>query len=476
MALHLRPPVVAAPGDRSFWLQDAGADAVTAPLAGTEHAEVAIVGGGFTGLWTALRIKEQAPETRVIVLEADLCGSGASGRNGGQAHTWFAELDLLSPIVGLDEARRLCADTADAIAELEDLQRNGTIDMDLRLDGWLWTASSKAQEGAWDKAVAMTEAIEPGRFRLLGADEIEQRTGSRVSYVGVVEETAGTVHPAKLALGLRKLALARGVVIHERSPVLDIQPGQGCVLRTAHGEVRSEKVVLAANAWLSCIPELGRYLYVVGSQVIATTPVPDLLDSIGWRDGASICDSQAQVLYYQRTPQGRVIFGRGSGELAYGAQIGAGFNRSPQHGAGNIRELHRVYPSLRNVTAEYDWTGPIDCTPEHIPVFDHLRDHANIFFGMGFNGTGIAQTPVAGRILASLVLERDDRWSRSGLVGLARRTTLPAEPFRYVAGKLVRAAIRRRNAAEILNREPGFLTSYISGLTPRSRAQKPESD
>jgi glycine/D-amino acid oxidase-like deaminating enzyme len=448
---------------------------VTAPLEGSVQAEVAIVGGGFTGLWTALRIKELAPETRVVILEADLCGSGASGRNGGQAHTWFAEMDLFRPVVGPDEARLLCADTADSIAELERLQQSGTIDMDLRLDGWLWTASSKAQEGAWNKAVVMTEAIEPGRFRLLTADEIERRTGSRVSYIGVVEEKAGTVHPAKLALGLRTLALARGVVIHERSPVLDIAPGRSCVLRTVRGTVRAEKVVLAANAWLSCIPELSRYLYVVGSQVVATAPVPDRLDRIGWRDGASICDSQAQVLYYQRTPKGRVIFGRGSGELAYGAHIGAGFNRSPQHGAGNIRELRRVYPALGDVSAEYDWTGPIDCTAEHIPVFDHLADNPNIFFGMGFNGTGIAQTPVGGRILASLVLERDDRWSRSGLVGLARRTSLPPEPFRYIGGKLVRAAIRRRNAAEIRNRETDIVTRYVSGLTPRSRLHEPSA-
>jgi glycine/D-amino acid oxidase-like deaminating enzyme len=198
--------------------------------------------------------------------------------------------------------------------------------------------------------------------------------------------------------------------------------------------------------------------------VIATAPVPDLLDAIGWRDGASICDSQAQVLYYQRTVGGRVVFGRGSGELAFGAHIGARFNRSPQHGAGNRRELRRVYPSLRDVPVEYDWSGPIDCMRQHLPVFDHLHGHPNIFFGMGFNGTGIAQTPVGGRILASLVLERKDRWSQSGLVGLARRATLPPEPFRYLAGRLVRAAIRRRNDAEIRNETPGALVRAISGL------------
>lgn len=473
-SLRLRPPVVAVPADRSFWLQDAAADAVTAPLEGTEHAEVAIVGGGFTGLWTALRIKEQAPEARVTILEADFCGSGASGRNGGQVHTWFAELDLIGAVTGIEEARRLCADTADAIAELEQLQRDGTIDMDLRLDGWLWTASAIAQEGAWDKAVGMTEAVEPGRFSPLPASEIEQRTGSSASYIGVVEEKAGTVQPAKLALGLRKLALARGVVIHERSPVLEILPGRTCILRTAQGALGAEKVVLAANAWLSALPELRRHMYVVGSQVIATAAVPDQLDRIGWRDGASICDSQAQVLYYQRTPQGRVIFGRGSGEVAFGAGIHAGFNRSPQHGSGNLRELHRVYPSLRGVPVEYDWSGPIDCVPEHIPVFDHLRGHPNIFFGMGFNGTGIAQTPVGGRILASLVLERKDRWSESGLVGLARRSTLPPEPARYLGAKLVRMAIRRRNDAEIRNEKPGFFIRTISDWKP-GRREKPRT-
>jgi glycine/D-amino acid oxidase-like deaminating enzyme len=471
-ALRLRQPVVAAPRDRSFWLQDAGAEPATMPLAGTAHAEIAIVGGGFTGLWTALRIKEQAPETRVIVLEADLCGSGASGRNGGQVHSWFAELDRFAAVVGADEARRLCAASADAIAELEQLQRSGAIDMDLRLDGWLWTASAKAQEGAWDAAVALTEAVEPGRFRLLDADEIERRTGSRISYAGVVEEKAGTVHPARLALGLRRLALARGVVVHERSPVRDIAPGRTCILRTEGGEVRAEKVVLAANAWLAGVPELARYLYVVGSQVIATAPAPELLDRLGWRDGASICDSQAQVLYYQRTPAGRVIFGRGSGELAFGARIGAGFNRSPQHGSGNLRELYRVYPSLRGLKADYDWTGPIDCSAEHIPVFGHLSGHPKILFGVGFNGTGIAQTPVGGRILASLALEREDCWSRSGLVGLERRTVLAPEPLRYLGGRLVRAAIRRRNAAEIRNRSTDLVTRYLSSLTPGSARRR----
>ncbi|PZR51391.1 MAG: amino acid oxidase, partial [Stutzerimonas stutzeri] len=157
--ITLRPPVAAPKGDRSFWLQSIAADAVAPPLQGSADCDVAIVGGGYAGLWTALRIKERAPETRITVLEADFCGSGASGRNGGQVHSWFAEIDLLHALVGEDDALMLCRATADAIEELNGLQASGAIDMDLRLDGWLWTASSTAQEGAWTAATELCRAL-----------------------------------------------------------------------------------------------------------------------------------------------------------------------------------------------------------------------------------------------------------------------------------------------------------------------------
>lgn len=465
-SIIMKPPLAAARKDRSFWLQSIAADAATSPLQGNADCDVAIVGGGYAGLWTALRIKEQAPDTRMTVLEADFCGSGASGRNGGQVHSWFAEIDMLRALVGEDEALMLCRATADAIEELNSLQASGTIDMDLRLDGWLWTASSTAQEGAWTAAAELCRALGEERFHPLQRDEILRRTGSAASYIGIVEERAGTVQPAKLALGLRDLALSKGIIIHERSPVLEIMPGPRPQLRLAGGALSAGKVVLAANAWLSAIPELHPYLYVVSSQVIATAPAPDILERIGWTDGASICDAQQQVLYYQRTPEGAVILGRGTGGITYGDRIDARFNRSGDGGADNIREMHRVYPELKDVPVLYDWSGPIDCTAQHLPVFGHLKDHASIFYAMGFNGTGIAQAPVAGRIMASLVLGRDDSWSRCRLVGLDRRTRLPPEPLRYLGARVVRSAIRRKNDLEILNRKPGPVTRFLAGLTP----------
>jgi glycine/D-amino acid oxidase-like deaminating enzyme len=312
----------------------------------------------------------------------------------------------------------------------------------------------------------MTADAGAKRFELLDAAEIEQLTGSAASYVGVLERHAGTVQPAKLAVGLRDLAVRRGVVVHENSPVLRIEPGSTCTLHTPTGSLRAERVVLAANAWLSALPELRRHMYVVDSQVIATAPAPDRLDRIGWTHGASICDSQLQVLYYQRTPDGRVVFGRGSGAVPFRGRFGAEFNRSPEHGSGNVRELHRVYPTLRGVPVEYDWSGAVDCVPEHVPVFDHLRGHDNILFGMGYNGTGIAQTPIGGSILASLALERDDRWSNSGLVGLSRRSIVPPEPFRYLGAKVIGAAVRRKNDAEIRNEIPSAPIRALIRLMP----------
>ncbi|MEK1889990.1 MAG: FAD-binding oxidoreductase [Phyllobacterium sp.] len=462
----MRPPVAAAKEDRSFWLQNIGADAVTTPLEGSETCDVAIVGGGYAGLWAALRIKERAPETRVTILEADFCGSGASGRNGGQVHSWFAEIDTLGDLVGDEDALMLCRATADAIEELKSLQDAGTVDMDLRLDGWLWTASSTAQESAWSKAYDVCRTLDEKRFRKIDRADILQRTGSAASYLGIVEDRAGTVQPAKLAVGLRQLAMSKGVIVHEHSPVVEIVPGRPAQVRTAQGTLSAHKIVLAANAWLSAIPELHPYLYVVSSQVIATAPAADILEEIGWVDGASICDAQHHVLYYQRTPSGQVIFGRGTGGIAYRDRIDSRFNRIGDKGFDNIRELHRVYPRLKNVAVQYDWSGPIDCTAQHLPVFDHLKDHPNIFYAMGFNGTGIAQTPVAGHIMASLVLEHDDKWSKCGLVGIDRRTKLPPEPLRYLGAKIVRRAIRRKNDMEILNQKPDRMTRFLASLAP----------
>jgi len=464
---HLRRPVDAPAADRSFWLQDAPAGPALPALAGDTTADVVIVGGGLTGLWTALRIREAAPEKRVVVLEALTCGSGASGRNGGQVHSWYESLDRLTHVTDAAEAERLARATSEAIDELHDLQSSGELDMGLRLDGWLWTASSRAQEGAWDDAVRASSALGVDAYTPQNADTLARSTGSTASYVGVRETHAGSLHPGKLMRGLRALAERRGVVIHEHTPVDTIRGGPRPSVVTPMGTVTADAVLVATNVWASSIPELRRRMFVVDSEVIATEPIPERLDALGWTGGEAICDAQQQVLYYQRTADGRIVFGRGSGRTIFADRVGASLNRRSGERTDTVAELHRVFPKLSDVRIDYDWTGGIDCVPEHVPIFGALDDQRSVFYAVGWNGTALAQIPACSRIIASMVLKRDDEWSGSKLIDQTS-PTLPPEPIRFIGANFVRAAVVRKNRAEIRNRRPGPLTRLILRLMPGS--------
>ncbi|OUM43481.1 NAD(P)/FAD-dependent oxidoreductase [Arthrobacter sedimenti] len=470
---HLRPPVLPGRQDESYWLQStAGLETKQCPaLAGSATADLAIVGGGLTGLWTALRVLEKDPSLNVVVLEAGTCGAGASGRNGGQVHSWFESLDRLAAVTDADEALRLAQASADAINELEALQDSGEVDMDLRLDGWLWTASSTAQEGAWQEALNLCAANGVSPYRVLDAEEIRQRTGSDASYQGVVEDRAGSLHPGKLMRNLKMHALRKGVTIYENTPVTTIAAGRPATLTTPGGSLSAGNVLLATNAWASSVPELRQKMYVVDSQVIATEPIPDRLDELGWKSGEAVCDAQNQVLYYQRTPDGRVIFGRGSGGTIFGDRLGATQNRHPRWVADSVAEFRRVYPTLSDVRIDYDWLGAIDCVPAHVPIFGNLKGQDNLFYAIGWNGTGLAQIPACSRIIASMILKTDDVWGRSKLINQQQAKSLPPEPVRFLGAHMVRAALVRKNALEIRNRRPDLMTRALVALMPKGTSE-----
>lgn len=469
----LRPPVIASDADQSYWLQSTrDLDDTPAPaLSGATAADIAIIGGGLTGLWTAIRILETDPGLKVSVLEADICGSGASGRNGGQIHSWFESLNRLTSVTGPEEALRLADATRDAIQELKALQDAGDVDMDLRLDGWIWSASSRAQEQAWEPALERCQENGVAPYRRLDAAELNRRTGSSVPYTGVVEEVAGSLNPGKLMRNLKKYAIRKGVAIHEHTPVLSITGGPRVRVQTPGGELTAPKVLIATNAWASSIPELRRKMYVVDSQVIVTEPIPEQLDALGWKTGEAICDAQNQVLYYQRTPDGRIVFGRGSGGTVIGDRLGAKMNRHPRWLQGSIRELQRVYPSLKDIKIDYDWLGPIDCVPAHVPIFGNLAGHDNVFYAVGWNGTGLAQIPACSRILSGMVLGLDDQWAHSKLINQATAKSLPPEPVRYIGATIVRSALVRKNAAEIQDRKAGILTEAVVRLMPKGTTE-----
>jgi glycine/D-amino acid oxidase-like deaminating enzyme len=435
---------------RSLWLREALDGAPPAPpLAGAQRADIAILGGGYVGLWTAIQLKQREPGCDVVVLERDICGGGASGRNGGMMLSWWPKLASLIKLCGTDEALGLARASADAIDDIAAFCAANAIDCDLRRGGFLWTATTPAHIGAWDAVVNLCEQYGVGAFERLPADEVARRSGSDRHIAGVFEARAATVQPAKLARGLRAAALRLGVRIHEGTPALDFTRERPLVIQTPDGTLTADKLVVATNAWAAALPELRRALVVVSSDIVATAPIPDRLAEIGWTGGEGITDSQMMVAYYRTTADGRIAFGKGTAGVTYRGRVGELFDRDAARSAMTAADFRRNYPALADVPIEHDWGGPIDRTPTSVPILGHL----------------------GGRMLASLALGVRDEWSVNGLIDRAA-DPFPPEPIRFLGAQVVREAVIRKERSELAGRPPRPLAVRVAALAPSGLEDK----
>jgi putative aminophosphonate oxidoreductase len=452
---------------RSHWLEEAlAAESDEAPaLEGETRADVCIVGGGYCGLWTALELKEREPSLDVAVIEADICGGGASGRNGGFLMTWWVKFLPLQQLCGSERALMLAQASQENVGEIAAFCSGAGIDPHFRRDGWLWTATGPAQVGAWQDTMTALERHQVYPFKELPPEEVAERSGSADNIAGVFEADAATVQPALLARGLRRVALARGVRIYERTPMTALDRTRPPRVRTPRGTVRAERVVLALNAWGARFRELRQRMVVVGGNMVATATAPERLAEIGLRDGVAMSDSRLFVRYWRTTLDGRLALGRALGHFAFGARIGAAFEGTSRRATEIAEHIHGLYPGLRDVPIAASWTGPIAKSASGVPFFGHLGGREDILYAAGFSGNGVGPTRIGGRILASLALEADDEWANCGLVD-AKVGTYPPEPFRYVGAHMVRAAISVKERAEDAGEKPGALVSRLAALGP----------
>jgi glycine/D-amino acid oxidase-like deaminating enzyme len=454
---------------RSLWLQEALAteDGDSSPELGERvEADVCVVGGGYTGLWTALRLKELEPDATVVVIESDICGGGPSGRNGGFALSWWPKVETLVKRVGEEEARRLVKASEDAVAAIGAFCEREDVDAHFVRGGWLWTATSPAQLGSWEGAVAAAERMGERPFELLSAEEVQARTGSPVHLGAAYEAGAATVQPALLARGLRRVALTRDVRIYERSPMLDLDRETGTV-STPSGAVRAERIALATGAWLAGVPELTPAIVAVSSDMVATAPMADRIEEAGWTGRESISNCRLMVHYYRTTRDGRITFGQGGHRHVFGGRVDDDFFCHSEPAARVLADdLVRLVPFAGGVEVTNAWGGPIDRTADGLPFFGLLPGRARIAYGAGYSGNGVAPSLTAAKILASSVLGLDDEWAGSGLNrGIPGR--FPPEPVRYLGGFVVRAAVRRKEAREDEARPVDPLTRRVAGLAPQ---------
>lgn len=430
-------------------------------LEGDQDADVAIVGGGYTGLWTALALKEHDPGLDVVVLEAGECGFGPSGRNGGFVHGYWSHLPRLRERFG-DEGALAVVRAADAIVPgiAAFCERHGA-DVWLRESGIVRVSAAPTQDGAIEREVEAAREVGAAEEAVpLDAEALAQRIRSPVFRKGVFNRDGATVQPARLARALRRAVLAQ-TPIHEHTRVTKVEPG---LVTTERGRVRAKDVVVAVNAAAAGWKPLRRRLTVFGSYVVLTEPVPELLEQINWTGGEAVLDGRMFLHYFRTTNDGRVLMGSGSGPIGFGGRIDERFTQDAATGARAEQGLRRLLPDLADARVTHSWGGPIDVSSDHLPFFGTVPG-TRIHYGAGYSGHGAGPSWLGGQILARLVQGVDDELTRLPLV-TRRVPKLPPEPLRRLGGGLVRASIMACEEAEEEGRRPS-LAARAGAALPR---------
>jgi glycine/D-amino acid oxidase-like deaminating enzyme len=406
-------------------------------LEGDLEADVCIVGGGYTGLWTALALKEREPSMRVALLEADVCGAGPSGRNGGFLHGYWASLaDLLSSL-GRERAVELARAGEQIVPAVRAFCAARGEDVWFRESGILMVSAAPGQDRAVEDAVTAAASVGSAEQAVpLDEAALAGRIRSPAFRRGVFFPDGATVQPARLVHALRRAVVDAGVEVFERTRAERIGDG---VATTPRGQVRAPEVVVAVNAAATGWRPVARHVTNFGSYVVLTEPVPDLLDEIGWTGGEAVLDARMFLHYFRTTTDGRVLMGSGSGPIGFRGRVDSRFTGDVPTAARAERGLRRLLPGLAEARIERAWGGPIDVSADHLPFFGTVRGK-RVHYGLGYSGHGVGPTWLGGQILASLALGVEDEWTA---LPLASRhvPSLPPEPLKRLGGGLVRSAI-----------------------------------
>ena len=432
----------------SFWYSQVEPPPVRRdPLEGRREADVCIVGGGFTGLWTAYQLLRSDPSLNVVVLEAEAVGFGASGRNGGWvegrlagSREHWAELGGREGALALERAIQATVDEVGEVAAAEG------IDCAFCKGGTLTVAQTPLQ---LERVRAQVE--EDRMWGLRPEDSVlldGPSTAERVSVDGVLgarySPHCARVQPAKLAIGLGEAVERAGATIYEGTPVSRIRPR---VAQTAGGEVRSKFIVRATEAYTASLAGQRRVMLPLRSSMIATA----VLDSatwkaLGWQQAETMLDGARRYVYIQRTGDGRIAIGGRGTPYRYGSETESE-GPPPSETVRSLRQrLIELFPVLTDVAVDGAWQGVLGATRQWAPAVGLDRD-TGLAWGGGYVGEGVAAANLAGRTLADLILSRDSELVRLPWVG-PLGGSWPPEPLRYVAVRGVNAMMQLADKRE----------------------------
>jgi glycine/D-amino acid oxidase-like deaminating enzyme len=439
----------------SWWWADLGGLPAPRPsLEADREADVCVVGGGYTGLWTAYELRRADPLLEVVVLEREVAGFGASGRNGGwvlgEISTGSRQRDVAGPgaIAALERAAKEAVDEVGAACERED------IECDFVKGGSLTVAQTEAQ---------LARLRSAPRGEMLSLDQ----AAARVTVAGLrgarFTPHCARVQPAKLARGLAATVERHGGTIYERTPALTIEPHR---VRTPHGSVQACWVVRATEGYTGALPGLHRALLPLSSSMIVTEPLDAATWArIGWEGRETIDDAAHHYCYLQRTADDRIAIG-GRGRPY---RFGSGTDRAGEIPDTTVQQLRgrlaRLFPILRDVRVDGAWTGVFGVARDWAAAV-HCDRHSGLCWAGGYAGEGVAAANLAGRTLRDLILDRDTDLTRLPWVGHRARAWEP-EPLRWLAVQAVYGAFRTADALESRTGRQSRLAGAAGALSGR---------
>jgi glycine/D-amino acid oxidase-like deaminating enzyme len=469
---HLMDPISIEPPPRTtrgWWMDEAltrDPGEPCPPLAADTAADVVILGGGYTGMWTAYFLKERDPGIDVVLLEQDICGGGPSGRNGGFVNGYWSSIGDLARRFGDGDALELCLAASGSVTEIGRFCRRHDVDAWFTYGGELAVASNPFQEGSWGPELGEARRLgAEDEFVELSAEEVRKRVDSPILLDGVFHPDAATVQPARLARGLRRVVLEHGVRIFEGTPVRRFAAGPPAVAESPAGSVRAADAVIAVGSWGIRWKRFRRNLAVRGSYIVLTEPAPDRLEEINWTGGEALRDLRPSLHYLRTTPDGRIAMGCAGMQPGLARRIGPRFTYDVRFLRTAAADLHRMFPSFRDVPLAAGWGGPIDVAGTYLPFFGSSAS-GNVHHGLGFTGNGVAPCHLGGQILASLAMHAADGFSRLALV-THEPLRFPPEPILSPGMLVVNEAIRRKDDTEDRGQRPNPVVGFVARIPRR---------
>lgn len=424
----------------SLWLDTYGPYTPENPLRGELDVDIAVLGGGFTGLMTAYELQRAEPSLRVAVLEAKTVGYGASGRNGSFAMTvvglGFGTTAMLRGKQFLKEAHTYMERAVDTLDEL--IRREG-LDCDRLRPGFLRVATTQGYIKRLKHDIDLMKSLGFAGIDWMDAAEVRARVDSE-RYLGALwEPRLVLVNPAKLVREEKRLALAAGVRVFENTPVLEIATRPPFTLETPSGKVLAEKLVFATNAYSHLFPKLRRKQIPAFTYMVATEPLnEEQLAPIGWQGFEGVEDARNLIHYYRLTPDRRLVMGGGPVGLTWNNDLNAD---SDQAAWQHLEEhIHFLFPSLKGVNFTHCWGGPFSVTLDLIPAMGYLGDRRAVY-SLGCIGHGVSMSHLNAQTLRDLILERSSDLLDCPFVN---RNVLPwpPEPLRFAAAAALRGYLQ----------------------------------